>query len=242
MEDLKYQPLGDTALRIEFGKEISEGLNKKIRKFMVGLAKQPLAGMVEYVPTYTTLTIFYNPIQVTYEEIKQKLIELTKTLETIDIPPAKVYEIPTLYGCDAGPDLGDVAKYNRLTESDVINIHSSREYLIYMMGFVPGFPYLGGMDSSIATPRLEKPRVTIPAGSVGIAGSQTGIYPLETPGGWRIIGLTPAPLYDVERDEPILLSAGNYVKFVPITQEQFSQIQKEVREGAFQVRSYAKET
>jgi KipI family sensor histidine kinase inhibitor len=142
-----------------------------------------------------------------------------------------VIEIPTLYGGDSGPDLDYVASHNGLTPEEVVQIHASGTYRIYMLGFTPGFPYLGGMDERIATPRLETPRTKISGGSVGIAGAQTGIYPIDSPGGWQIIGRTPLALYDPQREEPILLQAGESIRFVPIDQETYDRLWQETREG-----------
>lgn len=137
-----------------------------------------------------------------------------------------VVEIPTVYGGEFGPDLGFVASHNHLTEADVVSIHSGTDYLVYMMGFIPGFTYLGGMDPRIATPRLSSPRTHIPAGSVGIAGEQTGTYPSDSPGGWQIIGRTPLSMYDASREEAALLKAGDYVRYVPIDESAFHCIKK----------------
>jgi len=142
-----------------------------------------------------------------------------------------VTEVPTIYGNEYGPDLEFVAKHNGLTPEEVVQIHAGTAYLIYMLGFMPGFVYLGGMSPKIATPRLETPRIKIPGGSVGIAGSQTGIYPAESPGGWQLIGRTPLKLFDPYRQPPALLQAGNYVTFVSITPQEFARIKGEVEQG-----------
>lgn len=149
------------------------------------------------------------------------------------MPPSNVLEIPVLYGGEYGPDLEFVAKHAGKTAEEVIQIHTSTEYLIYMLGFTPGFAYLGGMDESIATPRLKQPRVKIPAGSVGIAGSQTGVYPIDSPGGWQLIGQTPVRMYDPTRQEPILVKAGDYVRFCAITPFEFKAIQEQIEAGVY---------
>ena len=150
-------------------------------------------------------------------------------------------EIPVLYGGEYGPDLNYVAEYNHLTPEEVVRIHTSAEYLIYMLGFTPGFSYMGGMDERIATPRLESPRVLIPAGSVGIAGKQTGIYPIDSPGGWQLIGRTPVKLYDAHRDNPILLDAGLHVKFIPVDKSEFQRIESRIEQGRYHCHTYVKE-
>ena len=146
----------------------------------------------------------------------------------------KIFEIPVCYGGEYGPDIDNIASHAGLTQEEVIQIHSSRDYLIYMLGFLPGFCYLGGLDERIHTPRLSNPRLRIRAGSVGIGGSQTGIYPLDSPGGWQLMGMTPVKTYDPEREIPILVEAGNYIRFVPIDEEQYKQIQAQVEDGSYQ--------
>jgi KipI family sensor histidine kinase inhibitor len=148
-------------------------------------------------------------------------------LDEVEMPPKQVVEIPVAYGGEYGPDLGEVARAHNISEEEVIKLHSEPEYPIYMLGFVAGFPYLGGMNKAIATPRKKSPRLKIEAGSVGIAGEQTGIYSVESPGGWQIIGRTPLKLYDVNRNEPVLLKAGQYIKFKPITKEEFRTMENE---------------
>lgn len=152
----------------------------------------------------------------------------------VKLPPAMVVHIPVCYGGEYGLDLETVAKHNGISVDEVINIHADTDYLIYMMGFTPGFPYLGGMSEKIATPRLEVPRRKIPVGSVGIAGAQTGVYSMETPGGWQLIGRTPVRLFDSSKQNPILLQAGNYVRFVRITEAEYQMIEAEIKQGIYQ--------
>jgi len=238
---IQFQPLGDTGIQVRFGSDISEETNQEIRLFADYLKEQNIEGIIEWVPAYTTLTIFYRPDKVVYMDLCKKLEDIQNTLQKADDQSqSTIYEIPVLYGGEVGPDLSEVATHNGLTEDEVISIHSGQPYLIYMMGFVPGFPYLGGMPEEIATPRRENPRAKIEAGSVGIAGEQTGVYPLETPGGWQIIGRTPVKLYDPEKEEPILLSAGVYIRFVPVGQKEYEEIEIAVARGEYKVKSYAK--
>ena len=153
-----------------------------------------------------------------------------------DSEPAKVVEIPTIYGGEYGPDIEFVAEHNNISIDEVIEIHSSRNYLIYMLGFTPGFPYLGGMSEKIETPRLKTPRTKIPAGTVGIAGKQTGIYPIDSPGGWQLIGRTPVKLYDPFADPPVLLNSGDYLRFVPIDETEYKSILKQIEENKYEVK------
>ena len=163
------------------------------------------------------------------------------SLSSIPIPPPTVIEIPVLYGGEMGPDIENVAEHNHKTVEEVIKIHTSEEYLIYMIGFIAGFPYLGGMSKEIATPRLKSPRVKIEGGSVGIAGEQTGIYPVASPGGWQLIGRSPLKLYDADREKPVPLEAGQYIKFAAVTEEEYKKIEKEVEDGTYKYVVYDKE-
>lgn len=236
-ESPKHIPVGDKALLIEFGKEISPEINSQVRTLFLIVQKEGISGVVECVPTYRSLTIYYDPLTITLEGLKKKIGKFEGGLSQFDLPKPEIYRIPVLYGDKMGPDLEFVANHNNLTEEKVIEIHSSRKYLIYMIGFTPGFPYLGGMSEEIATPRLEEPRTKIPAGSVGIAGDQTGIYPTESPGGWRVIGKTPVKLYTPDQDPPVLLKMGNYIQFFPISEDEYDEIERKVDKGIYQVQT-----
>ncbi|MDK2562245.1 5-oxoprolinase subunit PxpB [Romboutsia sedimentorum] len=220
-KETKYLNAGDKALVIEFSDKISDEVNSKVRSMMIAINQRKLEYIVEIIPTYRSLMVNYNPLKIEYDELINSLKDIEQSLGNIEIPPPKVIEIPTLYGGEYGPDIENVAKHNNLSIDEVIKIHSSKEYLIYMLGFTPGFPYLGGMDKRLETPRLKVPRTKIPAGSVGIASKQTGIYPIDSPGGWQLIGRTPLKLFDINKGNPFLLSAGSYIKFTPITKEEF---------------------
>ena len=163
----------------------------------------------------------YNPALISYDELAQTLQQMAEHIEVLEIGTKEVVEIPVVYGGEYGPDLVEVAEYHQLSPQQVIDMHAEPEYPVYMLGFVAGFPYLGGMNTHLATPRKASPRLKIEAGSVGIAGGQTGIYSVESPGGWQIIGRTPLKLYDGNRPKPVLLSAGQYVKFKPISQAEY---------------------
>lgn len=239
--EFSIQPLGDTGIIIQFGTEISEAIYQQIRQYVYWLEQSCIEGIVEWVPAYTTLAVFYRPNIISYDELSQKLLKIGEKIESMPVPDPIVIEIPTLYGKEAGPDIQFVAETNGLSEEEVVKIHSSSDYLIYMIGFVPGFPYLGGMDKRIAAPRKKTPRSRIPAGSIGIAGEQTGIYPLETPGGWQIIGRTPVKLYDPQKQDPTLLKAGDYIRFVPITEREYEKIEQQVLKGSYKVVKYKKE-
>lgn len=239
-KETRYLTAGDKALTVEYGNEISEDISSKVRSMMVALELNKIEGVIEIVPTYRSLMIHYNSLTIKYDDLVSKLKLLESKLKDISLPEPEVIEIPTLYGGEYGPDIGNVAQHNGITVEQVIKIHSSKEYLIYMLGFTPGFPYLGGMDEKIATPRLKAPRTKISKGSVGIAASQTGIYPIDSPGGWQLIGKTPVKLYEPNREVPILLKAGNYIKFIPISEEQYKTIKKDVNDGCYKYNTYIK--
>ena len=241
MSEVRYLVAGDSAVCVEFGNEISPEINKKIRAFKIALEKEQIEGIVETVPTYRSLLVVYKPEVIRFSALTEKFDKLMGSLSSIPIPPPTVIEIPVLYGGEMGPDIENVAEHNHKTVEEVIKIHTSEEYLIYMIGFIAGFPYLGGMSKEIATPRLKSPRVKIEGGSVGIAGEQTGIYPVASPGGWQLIGRTPLKLYDADREKPVLLEAGQYIKFAAVTEEEYKKIEKEVEDGTYKYVVYDKE-
>lgn len=231
-------PLGENAIMVEFGKCIHPEINRKVMALVAYLEQHPFVGMLEYISAYKNVTIFYDPLLVnalpieveegemplSYRKMTKLIEEVLKTIDMSKTGQASIVELPVCYGGEFGPDLTFVAEHNQLSTQEVIDIHSSGEYLVYMIGFAPGFPFLGGMSEKIATPRRSSPRLAIPVGSVGIAGSQTGAYPIETPGGWQLIGRTPVELFCPQSNPPTLLHAGNIVKFKPITLEEYQAI------------------
>lgn len=241
MSDVRYLVSGDCGLCVEFGNEISPDINKKIRAFKIAVEKSDIEGIVETIPTYRSLLVQYRPEKIRFKELKERFEGLMGSLDNIEIPPPTVIEIPVLYGGEMGPDLETVAEHSHKTPEEVIRIHTSEEYLIYMLGFIAGFPYLGGMSREIATPRLKSPRVKIEGGSVGIAGEQTGIYPVASPGGWQLIGRTPLKLYDAEREKPVLLESGQYIRFRAVTEAEYEQIEKAVNGNTYQYVVYDRE-
>jgi inhibitor of KinA len=231
----RCSPLGDSAVRISFGNTISEQVNREIRSFCELLKSYPPKAMIEWTPSYTAVTVYYQPVKTTYYELVTQLNGLLQKLGETTVPkPRRVY-VPVCYGGEFGPDLEQVACHNHLSVDEVVRIHSSSSYLIYMLGFTPGFPYMGGMSKIISTPRLKVPRASVPAGSVGIAGEQTGIYSLTTPGGWQIIGRTPLVLYDGNREKPSLFEAGDYVQFYPIEKYEYEEIYKLIEQQSYQL-------
>jgi len=224
---IKYKVAGDSALLIEFENKIAPEINNEVRKMYLAIKNKEICGVEELIPAYCSILLLYKPIEITKSKLVEKLNTLKNNLEKFNIEKPDVIEIPTVYGGEYGPDLDYVAEYNNLSKNEVIEIHAQRKYLVYMLGFTPGFVYVGGMSEKIATPRLDKPRGKINKGSVGIAGSQTGIYPIDSPGGWRLIGRTPLNLFNPFREPPFLVKAGDYIKFKKISEDKFEKIKKE---------------
>ena len=218
-------PVGDCAISIDFGQVIDPKINRQIRQVIEQIKVLQLDGIIELVPTYCALLVQYDAMVYSYSDIC-RILEPTLQESVTDSANelVTIVEIPTVYGGEFGPDLGFVASHNHLSEAEVVSIHSGTDYLVYMLGFIPGFTYLGGMDPRIATPRLSSPRTLIPAGSVGIAGEQTGTYPSDSPGGWQIIGRTPVTMYDMSKKQAALLQAGDYVRYVSIDENEFHRI------------------
>jgi KipI family sensor histidine kinase inhibitor len=220
-------PFGDNALLIEFGDIIGLEVNGKVIALNERLQNAKIPGVEELVPTYRSLLVRYNPSKTTYEQLVFHVKDIEKTLkESTKKVDSRNITIPVAYGREYGPDIAYVAQFHGLNEKQVVQLHSEREYRVYMIGFVAGFPYLGEVSDEIATPRLENPRLKVPAGSVGIAEKQTGIYPCEAPGGWRIIGRTPLKLFNPFQQPPALLKPGDSVKFRPISEKEFKTAQE----------------
>ena len=232
----RFLPGGDKAIFVEFGDTIEPELNRRVRNLMLAIQKEKITGVVEIVPAYRSLLIYYEPLQISPKELREILSQLAQRLEESKLPESKLIEVPTVYGGEYGPDLEFVANYNRLSAEEVIKIHTGVPYLIYMIGFMPGFPYVGVMSPKIAVPRLDTPRIKVPAGSVCITGNQTGIYPTESPGGWRLIGRTPLKLFEPNRKPPVLFQAGDYLVFASITPEKFTSIKEAVARGTYQLK------
>jgi len=206
--------MGDSALLVKFGEEIDPVINQRVHQLDALLRTDRMAGVIETVPAYATLLLHYDPLLLTYAQASEWVnIELAKGKSAVHRKPRRI-EVPVRYGGEHGPDLNFIASLHHISKQEVISLHTGREYTVYMMGFTPGFAYMGKLDDMLATPRLETPRIRVAAGSVGIAGSQTGIYPIDSPGGWRLIGRTSLPLFDLASDAPFLFSPGDTVQFV----------------------------
>ena len=222
----RIAPLGDRCLVVEFGHRVDPEIACTVRSFAAHLLGNPPEGVLDVVPTFTTVAVHYRPQAFTGPELPH--VELRRQLEALlahgvagERVTARVVEVPVCYGGEFGPDLDEVAAACRLSPQEVIGLHGASPHVVYMLGFAPGFPYIGGLDERLAVPRRSTPRTAIPAGSVAIARDQSVIYPLETPGGWNLIGRTPLPLFDASAEPPCLLQPGDEVRFVPVSLEQF---------------------
>lgn len=212
MQRARCYLLGETAVVLELEPPVTITTQKRIWRLTQRLAEIP--EVVEAIPGMNNITVVLrNPQSVALDAIErlQRWWEESEALE----PESRFIEIPVVYGKEAGPDLGEVARHAGLSEKQVVELHASVDYVVWFLGFQPGFPYLGGLPEKLHTPRRGEPRLQVPAGSVGIGGQQTGIYPLASPGGWQLIGLTPLALFDAHREEPVLLRPGDTVRFVP---------------------------
>jgi len=215
--------MGDRGLLLEFGDEISSETNEKVRRMALAIQAEAIKGIIETVPTYRSLLIIYDPLILSIDDLRKRLEKLEDGLPQTPFPEPKLTRIPVVYGSPYGPDLDFVAHYHRISHNEVTQLHCSKPYFIYMIGFMPGYPYMGELPDALITPRLKTPRLSVPAGSVAIAQKQTGIYPMESPGGWQIIGRTPIKIFDPKREPPALLQMGDLVQFYPISEKEFEE-------------------
>ncbi|HLL84393.1 MAG TPA: 5-oxoprolinase subunit PxpB [Longimicrobium sp.] len=221
---MRIEPLGDGAVQIVLGDAPDEPTRRRVAAASRRLAGSGLPGLLECVPGFTSLTIHYDPVRLSPSAegwLDSSLPQLLAGLDERAGDEGRLVEIPVCYGGELGPDLESVASLHGLTADEAVALHAAGDYRVHLVGFVPGFPYLGGLDARLATPRRESPRTAVPAGSVGIGGAQTGIYPVASPGGWQLIGRTPLRLFDAHRDPPALLRAGDRVRFVAVDAETF---------------------
>lgn len=237
---VEMRPLGEAAIIVEFGKCIHPDIHRKVKTFADYLENNAFPGMIEYVSAFSSVTVFYDPVIVrklplnefkddkplSYQIVASVLRSFLDKVNVTEEQNPRIVEIPVCYGGEFGPDLAYVAQHNDLSAEEVIDIHTSGSYLVYMIGFAPGFPYLGGMSEQIAAPRRKSPRLSIPAGTVGIAGAQTGVYPIETPGGWQLIGRTPLALFRPQESSPSLLQSGDIIKFRKISFSEYQDFEE----------------
>ncbi|SEN89692.1 sensor histidine kinase inhibitor, KipI family [Amphibacillus marinus] len=227
-------PEGDHAIHIRFKAQIDPALNARVHDLTARLRTAAIIGVQTIIPSFRTITVVYNPLLIKLAKLISQVEPLLKIDLSTSAKPKKIITIPVCYDKAFAYDLAELANYNKLSIDEVIKRHSQTNYLIYLLGFLPGFAYLGGLDPQLAMPRLDSPRVKIPAGSVGIAGHQTGIYPVESPGGWRIIGRTPIELFSMEREQPMLYEPGDYMRFIPIDKNQYHTISRAVKHNQYQ--------
>ena len=217
---MRISPVGITAALCVLGAEIAPEVSRAVYALAVRVRRERLPGVVELVPAFASLLVRFDPCVTCFSEVSDVLFKLQESPVSEEANAGRLIEIPVCYGGEYGPDLPFVARHAGLREDEVIRLHSGAVYPIYMIGFLPGFPYLGGLDPRLYTPRLSAPRKRIPAGSVGIGGQQTGVYPMESPGGWQLIGRTPMKLFDPDR--PPRYRAGDSIRFVPVSPECFA--------------------
>lgn len=221
--------LGDSALTIDFGNVIDEDINKKVISLFNTIQKNPFPGMIEAIPAYSTLSIIYDPVFIrrnfskndtAFDWIKMQAEIFLQTNIDLETNESRLVKIPVCYDEEFGIDLNRIAEEKKISKEKIIQLHKGKKYRVYMLGFLPGFPYMGEVNEKIAMSRKPQPTM-VAAGSVGIAGKQTGIYPLASPGGWNVIGITPWKLFDQLKEEPILLKTGDVVEFYPISKDEF---------------------
>ena len=227
---------GDSAVTVQFKNEISKEVNSYVTSLCAEIENNKIKGVIEYIPTFCSVSVLYDCTLISAKKLISKLEKIIKNIKITSSRKAKLFEIPVCYDDCFALDMGNVCEHSHLTREEVIARHSGRDYLIYMLGFLPGFAYLGGMDEVLATPRLDSPRSEIFEGAVGIGGEQTGIYPVASPGGWQLIGKTPVKVYDKKRENPILYSSGDYIRFVPVSLAEYDQIETQINTGTYRVK------
>jgi KipI family sensor histidine kinase inhibitor len=222
----RFQRASDQSLLIYFGRQITRDTHEHVRRLLRLLELEPIAGVRNLHPAYCSVLVKFDALKVRHEDLEKILKRYLGRLEGIALPEPRQVEIPVCYGGEHGPDLLDVSSLHKMTPEQVIKLHSSATYVVYFLGFVPGFAYLGELLEALVTPRLATPRRRVPPGSVGIAGNQTGIYPFATPGGWRLLGRTPISIFRPDRNELSLLSIGDRVRFTPISSAKFEELER----------------
>jgi len=239
IQGVKFQAASDQALIVYFDTpaekngakapplQINRESHEQVRRLLRLMELEPIAGLRNLHPAYSSLLIKFDGLKLRHAELEEILRGYIERMKKVELPEPRVVEIPVCYGGEFGPDLKDVAELHGVTEAAAIELHSSRTYLVYFLGFAPGFAYLGDVPEELATPRLATPRRSVPVGSVGIASRQTGVYPIPTPGGWRLLGRTPVAMFRPEKAEMSLLHIRDRVRFVPISPDKFAKLKLE---------------
>ncbi|GAB6876379.1 5-oxoprolinase subunit PxpB [Thermaerobacter litoralis] len=229
----RFVRAGDCGLYALFPQVVDPAVNRQARRLARAVMAARWPGVIDVVPSYAAVYIQFDPVTVTFDRLVNRCRELLGAAAGGEPEETRICVLPTAYGGPWGPDLEAVARFHGLEPEEVIRRHAGRDYFVYFLGFSPGFPFLGGLDPRLATPRRSTPRTRVPAGSVGIAGEQTGVYPVESPGGWNLIGRTPVRLFDPAADPPTLLRPGDYVRFVPVDGGTFERIAEAVARGTY---------
>ncbi|HEX6989278.1 MAG TPA: 5-oxoprolinase subunit PxpB [Bacillota bacterium] len=237
-DDVRFAPAGDQGIYVYFEQRIDPAVSRRVRRLALSLQGPDARsmGIREAVPAYASVYVVFDPLWMDHDQAADLCRRLLDEPPGGAEPPARRFRLPVVYGGEFGPDLDAVARRAGLTPEEVIQEHAGTDYYVYFTGFSPGFPFLGGMSPRIATPRRATPRTRVPAGSVGIAGEQTGVYPVASPGGWNLIGRTPVPLFAADRDPPALLAAGDYVRFEPVAPDAYARIEAAVAAGTYTLR------
>lgn len=233
-EELRLLPVGEAALLVEFGQKIDDQINERVQMLAGVLEQRGYPWLIDLTPAFASLLVSYDPLQIDFAGLCGLVCRQLADMAAGGAAERRVVEIPVCYEDEFAPDMADMEKLTGLSRDEIVALHSGRDYKIYMLGFLPGFAYLGGLDERIAAPRLDSPRVRIEPGSVGIGGAQTGVYPLASPGGWRLIGRTPLDLYDPRREEPVFYQAGDYIRFKPVSRAEFDVLRADVEAGRWQ--------
>lgn len=228
--DIEIVPSGDRAVTVYLGNSIDPQTSQRVLSLVKDLDNQRVESILDIVPAYASVLVLYDPLKISMADLSRRIEKAASNQETLKESSGNIIEIPVFYGGEYGPDMNFVVECTNFSENEIISIHSETLYRTYMIGFTPGFPYLGGLDSKLHIPRRKTPRNSIPAGSVAIAEGQTGIYPVESPGGWHIIGKTPVTLFDSTLNPPTLVSIGDSIKFIPMDNEHdFKRFQGDVK-------------
>jgi inhibitor of KinA len=225
-ESPSYRIMGDGSALVELGDEISPEVNQRVRELFISLRIHPIKGVVATVPSYRSLLLIFDPLRLTLPLLQERVQDLLGTMDPSQLPEPRIVEIPVVYGGQLGPDLEWVAEYHNITPEEVIRLHTGSTYRVYMIGFMPGFPYMGELPEALYTPRRPTPRTSVPQGSVALALNQTGVYPSRSPGGWQIVGWTPFRLFDARNWPPAALEMGDQVKFFAIKEEEMGRWRK----------------